>query len=174
MTEFDVEFGRGGRRLRIIDRFLDAADKGAAISGQAAHPTSWIGWQLKEYHRLAGSPPTGSLIDPKSGYLRRLMAERFARPYAEAVHGRLIKSAFNATSRVFDLRVRTHDRPGQTVVRVGERWVYPHGMTVAIEPAVRWAWVDDSVVVWTDAAATDLTLSIRPRPSTGKAASASR
>lgn len=173
MTEFDVEFGRDGRRLGIIDRFLDAADKGAAGANQIAHPTSWIGWQLKEYHRLAGSPPTGSLIDPKSGYLRRSMVERFARPYAEAVHGRLIESAFNATSRVFKLRVRTHDRPGQTVVRVGERWVYPYGMAVDIEPAVRWAWQDDSIVVWTEAAATDLALTIRPRPSTGKAASAS-
>jgi len=145
-----VEFGRGGRRLREIDHFLEAAQA-----------TSWIGWQLKEYHRLAGSPPTGSLIDPKSGSLRRSMAERFSRPYAEAVHGQVLKTAYNATSRVFTLRMRPRDRPGQTIVRFNEQFVYPHGFAVSIAPTVPWSYADGRLVVSTEHSA-EVDLRVRP------------
>ena len=75
------------------------------------------------------------------------MAERFSRPYAEAVHGHLLASIYNATSRAFSLRMQPHDRPGNSVVRFNDRYVYPRGFAVSVSPTAPWSYADGRLVV---------------------------
>ena len=94
MTEWDVEYVQGQRRLR---RVLELAD---------TEKLSWIGWQYKQYARVAGSPPHGSLIDPRTGVYRPGMCKLFSRPYPVSVAGELVHYHFNWTTSLLHVTVK--------------------------------------------------------------------
>lgn len=62
------------------------------VLGSFAHDS---GWQYKQYVRVAGSPPHGTLIDPKTGVYRPGMCRLFSRPYPTSVSGDLHSFLFN-------------------------------------------------------------------------------
>jgi endoglycosylceramidase len=92
MTEWDVEYVQGPRRLRKV---LELADDVRL---------SWIGWQYKQFVRVAGSPPYGTLVDPHTGVYRPGMCKLFSRPYPSAVSGDLLGFNFNWTTSELTVR----------------------------------------------------------------------
>lgn len=99
---------------------------------------------------MQGSPPTGSLIDPISGFLRRDMAALMSRPYAEAVHGETLVHTFDTTSHTFHLSFMPRSHPGQTVVRLSDsRWSSPSGFAVQVDPPTRLAMDGSRLVLFT-------------------------
>lgn len=128
LTEWDVEYVQGPRRLR---RVLELAD---------ANRLSWIGWQYKQFVRVAGSPPHGTLVDPHTGVYRPGMCRLFSRPYPSAVSGDLLSFNFNWTTSELTVSVAppqgddssTHAIDPEIVVSVTEEeeWGWDGGWHV--------------------------------------------
>lgn len=79
------------------------------------------GWQYKRFARVAGSPPHGTLVDPRTGVYRPGMCKLFSRPYPTAVSGDLISFNFNWTSS--ELHIKASPPPSgdsEIVVAVTE------------------------------------------------------
>jgi endoglycosylceramidase len=109
MTEWDVEYVQGPRRLRKV---LELADDVRL---------SWIGWQYKQFVRVAGSPPYGTLVDPRTGVYRPGMCKLFSRPYPSAVYGDLLGFNFNWTTSELTVRVAPpKDGEAEVVISVTE------------------------------------------------------
>lgn len=127
MTEFDVEYVQGPRRIK---RVLELADQ---------EKLSWIGWQFKQFARVAGSPPHGTVVDPRTGVYRPGMCKLFSRPYPTAVSGTLDSFHFNWTTSELHVTMTPNkaphsstsapDKDGEIVISVTEEeewgWTTP-------------------------------------------------
>lgn len=121
LTEFDCEYARGLDRIQEVMQLCDL------------HLVPWVGWQFKEFINITGSPPSGTLFDPKTGETRQAMMKLFARPYPSSISGKMKEFKFDFEKSHFTFSFTPSSGPdddgveGITTIAVNEEPAVGYG-----------------------------------------------